>query len=129
MKLRITQEELSALQLVTDHLIFTVQGGLEFESKERYLAYVSYVAVLYTCWALPVLIQIYTIDNKHLKEQKEGKGNFDPKAVERMIQELEARVRKAIGEEWMYPDPSKYRDQIVSDLRRALMNIARPTMQ
>ncbi len=128
-QLRITHGELSALQIVTDHLIFTVQGGLKFETKEEYLNYVSYIAVLYSCWALPVLIQLYTINNKPLKEQKEGKGDFDPNAVERMIEELEDRIRKAIGEEWMKPNPSKYHDQIVSDLRRALMHIARPIMQ
>jgi hypothetical protein len=126
-QLRITQGELSALQIVTDHLIFTVQGGLKFDTKEEYLRYVSSIAILYSCWALPILIQLYTIDNKTIKEQKEGKGDFDPKAVARMIQELEERIRKAIGEEWMNPDPDKYREQIVSDLRRGLMLIARPT--
>ena len=126
-QLRITQGELSALQIVTDHLIFTVQGGLEFESKEEYLRYVSYIAVLYSCWAFPILVQLYTIDNKPLKEQKEGKGDFDPNAVERMIEELEERIRKAIGEEWMNPNPQKYREQIVRDLRLGLTNIARST--
>jgi hypothetical protein len=126
-QLRITQGELSALQIVTDHLIFTVQGGLAFDTKEEYLRYVSYIAILYSCWALPVLMQLYKLENKPIKEQKEGKGNFDPKAVARMIEELEERIRKAIGEEWMNPDPSKYREQIVSDLRRGLMHIARPS--
>jgi hypothetical protein len=127
MKLRITQEELSALQIVTDHLIFTVQGGLKFETKDEYLRYVSYIAVLYSCWALPILIQLYKIDNKVIKEEKRENTDFDPKAVESMIQELEERIRKAIGEEWMNPDPSKYHDQIVRDLRLGLAHIARST--
>jgi hypothetical protein len=126
-QLRITQGELSALQIVTDHLIFTVQGGLKFDTKEEYLRYVSYIAILYSCWALPILIQLYTVDNKPIKEQKEGKGDFEPQAVERMIEELEERIRKAIGEEWQNPSAEKYKENILTDLRRGLMHIARPT--
>ena len=128
MKLRITQEELSALQIVTDHILFIIQGGFSFKTKDEYLRYLSYVAVLYASWSMPILIQLYQLNAKPLDEAGPTKPvKFEPNAVKQILMELEKRIRKAIDEEWN-ANPSKYHDQIVSDLRRALMHIARPVM-
>jgi hypothetical protein len=128
MKLRITKEELAALQLVTDHIVFVIQGGLEFKTKGEYLRYLSYIAVLYASWSLPILIQLYQLNAKPLEEAGPNKPvKFDANAVKEIIEELETRVRKAIGDEWQTPNPEKYREQIVNDLRKALIFIARPT--